>query len=68
MPKTKPPNRRLSIHDLSPAERKWTRILEKRSVSGLPGAAYCRKRGYWHRLEAYPEGCREAIGPCFIRR
>ena len=45
-PKSKPAKRRLSIHGPTPAERKWTRILEKWRQSGLPGAAFCRKRHY----------------------
>ena len=38
--------RRLSIHGPTPAERKWTRIIEKWLQSKLPGSAFCRKRGY----------------------
>ncbi len=38
--------RRLSIHGPTPAERKWTRILEKWRQSGLAGTAFCRKRRY----------------------
>ena len=44
--KPKSKKRRLSIHGPTPAERKWTRILERWRQSGLPGAAFCRKRGY----------------------
>ncbi len=45
-PKSKPTKRRLSIHGPTPAERKWTRILERWRQSGLPGTAFCRKRRY----------------------
>ena len=38
--------RRLSIHGPTPAERKWTRIIEKWRQSKLPGSTFCRKRGY----------------------
>ncbi len=38
--------RRLSSHGLTPAERKWTRIIEKWRQSKLPGSVFCRKRGY----------------------
>ncbi len=38
--------RRLSMLGPTPAERKWTRIIEKWRQSKLPGSAFCRKRGY----------------------
>ena len=44
--KSKRKNPRLSIHGPTPAERKWTRIVEKWSQSGLPGTEFCRKRGH----------------------
>ena len=49
--KPKRKNPRLSIHGPTPAERKWTRIIEKWRQTGLHGTDFCRKGG--HSISAF---------------
>lgn len=42
-PKSKPTKRRLSIHGPAPAERKWTRIVEKWPTISLPVTSSARR-------------------------
>ena len=68
-PKSQTTKRRLSIHGPTPAERRWTRILEKWRQSGLPGTEFCRKRGmpvsafrFWLKEIPHRQGRRKSGG------